>query len=58
MFCIIDGEKFHPFIKNMWIGDLGASCHISNDDTGLYNVIEINMLVQRNSGNMSATRKG
>ena len=27
--------------KNTWIGDLGASCHIINDDMGLYNVINI-----------------
>ena len=45
MLHTIDGETFHSFMKNSWIVDLGASCHIINDDTGLYDVIDINKLV-------------
>ena len=44
--CMIDGETFHLFMKNTWIGNLGASCHITNDETGLYDVTEINKLVE------------
>ena len=34
MMCTINGNTFFSFTKNTWIGDLGASCHITNDDTG------------------------
>ena len=35
MMCIIDGEMLFLLMKNTWIGDLGASNHITNNDTGL-----------------------
>ena len=30
------------FTKNTWIRDLGASCHITNNDTGFYDITDIN----------------
>ena len=48
--CMIDGETFSSFTKNMWIRDLVASCHITNYDINLYIVTNINKLVQGTSG--------
>ena len=50
-------NTFFSFTKNTWIGDLGASCHITNDDTGLYNINDINELIQGSSSIMPATKK-
>ena len=58
MLCMIDGETFHSFTKNMWIGNMGASYHIPNDDVGLYDVTKINKFVQGSLGNMSITKRG
>ena len=58
MLCTIDGEIFHSFTKNMWFGNSGASCHITNDDKGHYDVTKINQLVPGSLGNMSAMKKG
>ena len=40
----IDGETFFLFTKIKWIRGLGALCHITNDDIGLYDVTNINKL--------------
>ena len=53
MLCRIDGETFHLVTKNTLIGDLGTSCHITNNDTGLYDINEINTLVQGSSGSFA-----
>ena len=58
MMCTINGTSFHLFMKNTWISDSGASCHITNDENGMYDVIEIDELVQGSSGIMPATKKG
>ena len=58
MMCTIDGISFHSFTKNTWIGDSGASCHITNDEKGMFNVIEIQESIQGSSGTMPATKKG
>ena len=50
-------EKNFLFMKNMLIGDSGASCHVTNNDTGLCDVIFISKLVQGSSGSMPATEK-
>ena len=50
MMFTIDGETFFKFIKNIWIGDLGASYHIPNDDSGLFDVTNINELIHGSSG--------
>ena len=46
------------FMKNTWIGDLGASCHITNDDSGLYAITIIDESFQGISGIMPAVKKG
>ena len=42
MMCTIDVEMFFSFGKNAWIQDLGTLCHLSNNDSGLYNITNIN----------------
>ena len=49
MLCPIHGEM---------IGNLGASCHITNDDRDLYDIIGINESVHSSLGNMSAIKRG
>ena len=53
--CAMDRETFHSFTKNAWIGNLGASCHITYDDIGLYGITNINKFVQ---GNLGIGKKG
>ena len=58
MMCTIDGKTFFMFTKNTWIGDLGSSCHITNDNTGHYDIIDIDELIQASSSLMPAMKKG
>ena len=58
MMCTIDCETFFLFTKNTWIRDSGASCHITNDDIGLYDIMDIDESNQESSGIMPATKKG
>ena len=44
--------------KNTWFGHFDALCHITDDDEGLYDVTNINSLVQGSLGSMSAHKKG
>ena len=37
------------FTKNTWIRDSGASCHITNNDTGLYDVTNVDESIQGSS---------
>ena len=53
MLYTIGREMFHSFINNMWIGNLGALCHKTNDDTGLNDITKINKLAQESSGHLS-----
>ena len=39
--CTIDDDMLYSFTKNTWIGDSGVSCHITNDDTDMYGVTDI-----------------
>ena len=55
--CTIDGETFNLFTNNTWICNLGVSCHITDVNTGLYDVTESNKLVQGSSGNMPARKR-
>ena len=57
MMCTIDGNTF-LFTKKTQMRDSGASCHITNNDTGLYNATNINELMQGSSSIMPATKKG
>ena len=58
LMCTMDGNKFFSFTKNTWIRHLGVSCHITNNDTGLYNITNIDKLIQGSTGIMLATKKG
>ena len=58
MMCTIDGNTFFSFMKNTWIRDSGASCHITNDNKGMYDVININESIQGSSGITPASKKG
>ena len=58
MMCTIDGDTFYSFTKHTWIGDLGASCHITNNNTGMIGVTDIDELIQGSSSIMPATEKG
>ena len=58
MMCTIYGRTFFSFTKNTWIGDSGASCHITNDNTGLYDISDIDKLIQGSSGILLAAKKG
>ena len=40
------------------IWDSSALCHIINDDTTLFNITNIDMLIQGSSGIMSTEKKG
>ena len=42
---------------NTWIRDSGESCHITNDDTGLYDIIDIDESIQGSSSIMPAMKK-
>ena len=57
MMCTINGDRFFLFTKNTWIKDSGASCHITNDDTGLYDITDIDELIQGSSSIMSTMKK-
>ena len=56
MLCTIIKGNFHLFTKNTWIGTLGATCHNINNNTGLYDVTDINKLVQGSSDNRSTIK--
>ena len=58
MMCTTNEDIFFSFTKNTWIGDSGVSCHIMNDDMGLFDVIDINESIQGSSGVMPAMKKG
>ena len=45
------------FTKNTWIGDTGASCHMTNLPNGMFVTTNINKKVKVvNSTNMTATK--
>ena len=58
MMCTIDGDTIFSFMKNTWIGDSGASGHITKDDTGLYDVTNIDESIQGSIGILPAPKKG
>ena len=57
MMHTIERQSFFIFTKNTWIDKLGASFHITNDYAQLYDVTDINELVQEVSGNMSTSKR-
>ena len=56
MLYTIDRKTFHLFTKNKWIEDSGASCHITKDETSLFDVTEINKSVQGSLGSIPVTK--
>jgi hypothetical protein len=58
-FHVIDGVEYPSFTDNTWIGDTGSSCHIVNDDTGLYDITPISEVVGGIGGqSIRATKMG
>ena len=55
--CTIDSDTFYLFTKNTWIRDSGASGHITSNDTGLYDIINIDESIQGSFSIMPATKK-
>ena len=51
-------EKPSSCLQSTWSSNSGALCCITNNDTDLYDINEINKLVHGNAGNMSAIKKG
>ena len=46
MSCGKDGKQAYlPFTHDTWIGDSGSSCHLDNDDSGMYDVRMINDVI-------------
>ena len=58
MMYMTDGEIFSTSMKNTWIGDLGTLHHITKNNSGFYDVPDINKLIGGSSGSMPATKKG
>ena len=58
MMYAISGESFFMFTNYRWICNWGALCHITNNDTGMYDITDIKKLVQYICGNIKATEKG
>ena len=57
MMCTIDGNTSFSFTKNTWIGDSGASRHSTNDDKGMYDIINIDESIQGSSNIMPYKKK-
>ena len=55
MMSTINGDTFFLFTKNTWIVDSSASCYITNKDTSLFNMIDINESIQGSYSIMPAT---
>ena len=58
MICTIDSDTFNSFTKNNWIRDSGAYCHITNNDTSMYDVTDIDESIKGISRIVPATKKG
>ena len=56
--CTINGDTFYSFTKNTWIGDSGASCHITHDDTSMNDITNMDKLIQSSFSIMLTIKKG
>ena len=56
--CMIDGNRYPAFTDNTMYGDTASSCHLTNDDTDMYDVVLINDNVSGIGGAVTATKKG
>ena len=55
--CAINKQSFYMFTKHTWIDNLSTLNHITNDDTGMYDVTNIDELEQGRSGTISVRKK-
>ena len=57
---VLDRAKYSPFTRLTWIGDSGSSCHLENDDSGMYDVTIISDTIRTaEKGNtICATKMG
>ena len=46
MMCTNNGDTFHFFAKNTWIKDSSELCNVMNDDTALFDIININKSIK------------
>jgi len=58
MHCFINGVRYESFTKNTWIGDTGASCHLTNSLEGMFDMVEIQEEIEGSSGSISASIRG
>ena len=56
--CMIDGNSYPAFTDSRMYGDTATSCHLTDDDTGMYDVVLINENVSGIRGDETATKKG
>ena len=54
MMCTIYGDSFYMLTNHTWIDDSGTSCHITNDNTDMFDVEQID----GSSENMKALKRG
>ena len=57
MMCTIDGDTIFLFAKNTWIEDVGAYCHITINNTGLYDITDMDESIQGSSSIMPVKKK-
>jgi hypothetical protein len=58
MMCTIDGVKYPSFTEDTMFGNSGASCHIVNSDSGMYQVERIHESIGGIGSDVKATKKG
>ena len=56
--CMIDGFQHPSFTENTMHGDTASSCHLTNDDSGMFDVVIICAKVRGIGGSVIATKKG
>ena len=55
IFAKIDGKPFSVFTRNTFIGNMGASCYIINNNYGIFDVETIKESEHEKSGAMKTT---
>ena len=48
----------NTLLRNTWIEDSSASCYVTNDDTGMYDITDIDESIQGSSNILPAMKKG
>ena len=44
-------KQYNKLEENTWLCDSGATCHLTNDPTGVYDIVEINEMAIIGDGN-------